>query len=485
MNHLSDELLWADLSTIGKALRARRVSSVALAEAALDQLETRGRQLNAVATVTRALALGEASQADRELQAGRDRGPLHGIPYGAKDLLDTAGIPTQWGSPTHQGRTPKQDAVAIRRLRDAGAVLVAKLAMVELAGGGGYSTGGASLHGPLRNPWDAGRWAGGSSSGSGAAVGGGLVPFAIGSETWGSIFCPSAFCSVTGLRPTYGRIPRTGAMALSWTMDKLGPMARSASDCRTLLKILSGPDAGEGSTAGLPPLRLGRGPAKPGQLRVGVLPEDYAKNSEPEIEKAFVDAIAILKKRGMRVGDAKLPRNNDEELPFAQAASLIIACEGAASFADLLRSGGFRKLVDEEQQAGLLAGLVFPAADYLRALQLRTVYGRSMARVFEDFDVLIAPTFLRVAPPVDINFNTYFKGGGSISAAANLCGLPGVSVPMGFGQGGLPVGLQINAAAGNERAVLDVAEHFQRATDWHRRRPDVPASRRGIQNTGR
>ena len=461
-----DDLLAGTLDEIGKALRARRVSSAELTEAALRRLETRGAELNAVATLMRAGALKEAAQADRELRAGRDRGPLHGIPYGAKDLLDTAGTPTQYGSPAHKGRTPERDAVVIRRLREAGAVLAAKLSMVELAGGGGYTSGLASLHGPMRNPWDPTRWAGGSSSGSGAAVGGGLLPLAIGSETWGSIFCPSAFCSVTGLRPTYGRIPRTGAMALSWSMDKVGPMSRSARDCRILLKVLSGPDSGDPSTARLPRLQLGRGLCKPGELRVGVLPEDFARNSQPEVERAFHGAVDVLKKLGMRIGDAKLP-----DLPSGQAASLIITVEGAASFAGMLRSGAFRALIDEEQRAGLLAGLVLPGADYLRAMQIRTACGRAMNALFEEFDVLVAPTFLQVAPPVDINFNTYFKGGGAIGGIANLCGLPGISVPMGFGAGALPIGLQINAVAGDERAVLDVAEHFQRATDWHRKLP--------------
>lgn len=471
MTPTPEELLWADLPTIAKMLRARRVSSVALTEAALHRLATRGAALNAVATITRETALAEAARADRELRAGRDRGPLHGIPYGAKDLLDTAGIPTQYGSPTHAGRTPEQDAAVIRRLRDAGAVLAAKLSMIELAGGGGYTTGAASLHGPQRNPWDRTRWAGGSSSGSGAAVGGGLLPFALGSETWGSIFCPAAFCSVTGLRPTYGRVPRTGAMALSWTMDKLGPLARTADDCRTILQAIAGPDPGDPSSAGLPPLRLPRARRKAGKLRVGVVPEDYARHSEPEVERAFNQAIEQLRKLGMAVGDARLPSTSEGVLPFGRAAGLIIACEGAASFADLLRSGEFRKLVDTDQQAGLLAGLAFPAADYLRAMQLRVPFGQAMNRLFEPFDVLIAPTFLQVAPPVDMNFNTYFKGGGEISGAANLCGLPGISVPMGFATPRLPVGLQINAAPGNERAVLDVAAHFQRATGWHRQRP--------------
>ena len=212
-------------------------------------MERVGPKYNAVATVTRARARGEARRADAALKR-RDLRPLLGIPYGAKDLLAAKGAPTTWGAPPYRDQVFDEDATAIARLAKAGGVLAAKLAMVELAGGGGYRYPSASLQGPGRNPWNTDRWSGGSSSGSAAAVSGGIVPFALGSETSGSIGTPSAYCGVTGLRPTYGLISRHGAMALSWTLDKIGPMARNAEDVSLVLEAVAGPDAKDASESG-------------------------------------------------------------------------------------------------------------------------------------------------------------------------------------------------------------------------------------------
>ena len=234
------DLTWLTIPELGRRLRDRKVSAVELAEHFLGRLERLGPTYNAVVTVLRQPALAEARQRDAELAKGRDRGPLHGIPYGAKDLLAAAGAPTTWGAQPYRGQMFRSDATVVKKLRQAGAVLCAKLAMVELAGGMGYNQAFASFTGPGRSPWDQSRWSGGSSSGSGSAVGAGLVPFAIGSETWGSIQFPAAFCGVTGLRPTYGRVSRHGAMALSWTMDKLGPLARTAEDCGLVLAAIAG-----------------------------------------------------------------------------------------------------------------------------------------------------------------------------------------------------------------------------------------------------
>ena len=214
----------------------------------LRRLETIGPKLGAVVTVTRERALAQAHRANQELLAGRDRGPLHGIPYGAKDLLATKGIPTTWGAEPLRGQVFDFDATVVRRLEEAGAVLVAKLAMVELAGGLGYNNPDASFTGPGRTPWNPDYWSGGSSSGPASAVAAGLVPFAIGSETSGSILTPAAFCGVTGLRPTYGLVSRHGAMALCWTLDKLGPLARGADDCALVLAAIAGADPADPTT---------------------------------------------------------------------------------------------------------------------------------------------------------------------------------------------------------------------------------------------
>ncbi len=242
------DLAFRPVRELSELVRTRQVSSVQLAETFLDRLETVGPRFNATVTVTRELALEQARRADDELDRGEYRGPLHGIPYGAKDLLATKGIPTTWGAAPLRNQVFDYDATVIRKLRDAGAVLAAKMAMVEMAGGMGYESFDASFSGPGLNPWDTTRWAGGSSSGSGAAVAAGLVPFAIGSETWGSILVPGSFCGLAGLRPTYGRVSRHGAMALSWSMDKLGPLCLTADDCGLVLDAIAGPDPLDATT---------------------------------------------------------------------------------------------------------------------------------------------------------------------------------------------------------------------------------------------
>src|SRR5512134_108359 len=249
---IGEEVLLSSIREIGAHLRAKRVSAVDLAEWSLRRLETIGPKLGAVVTVTRERALAQAHRANQELLSGRDRGPLHGIPYGAKDLLATKGIPTTWGAEPLRNQVFDFDAAVVERLEEAGAVLVAKLAMVELAGGLGYNNPDASFTGPGRTPWNLDHWSGGSSSGSGAAVAAGLVPFAIGSETSGSILTPAAFCGVTGLRPTYGLVSRHGAMALCWTLDKLGPIGRTADDCAIVLSAIAGEDARDESTVASP-----------------------------------------------------------------------------------------------------------------------------------------------------------------------------------------------------------------------------------------
>src|SRR5262245_32172300 len=236
---IPDDVLFASIRELGTRIRKGKLSPVALAEAYLDRLDKIGPKLGAVVTVTRELALKEARAAEDELRKGKDRGPLHGIPYGVKDLVATRGIATTWGAEPYRKQVFDYDGTVVRKLRAAGAVLVAKLAMVELAGGFGYNIADASFTGPGRTPWNTSYWSGGSSTGPGAATAAGLVAFSIGSETSGSIITPAAFCGVSGLRPTYGRVSRHGAMALSWTLDKLGPMCRSADDCGLVLAAIA------------------------------------------------------------------------------------------------------------------------------------------------------------------------------------------------------------------------------------------------------
>ncbi len=457
-------LLWATAAEVGRRVQRREVSSVEVTTACLEALGTRGRALNAVAELTADLALAQAARADREIAAGHIRGPLHGVPYGAKDLLATRGIPTRWGSPAHRDQVFDYDATAIERLRDAGAVLVAKLAMVELAGAGGYAYAAASLTGPGRNPWDPGRWTGGSSSGSGAAVGGGLVPFALGSETWGSIVLPSAFCNVCGLRPTYGRVPRFGAMALSWTLDKIGPMARSAEDCALVLAAIAGPDPRDASsTAG--PFSFDHIVAAGRPLRLGVLAHDYTAADASEAQARFMAALEVFRAQGHAIGEATLP-----DYPYDAAARTIVQVEGAAAFENLIRGPRLGELANLEQQAGLIASLDVPGVDYLRALRIRTLAGPVAIGVFARFDALVAPTVLRVATPLEQRLDEALQGMGGNGGPGNLLGWPSISIPMGPGRDGLPLGLELIGPPDSEATLLALAMQFQRDTSWHNRR---------------
>ncbi len=468
---LGDDILYSTVSELANGLRAKKFTAVELTEAYLDRLSRLGPKFNALVTVTSDLALEQSRQAAKEMAAGHFRGPLHGIPYGAKDLLATQGIKTTWGSRAYAEQIPSKDATVIRRLREAGAVLVAKLAMVELAGGAGYRYASASLTGAGLNPWNTGRWAGGSSSGSGAAVAAGLVGFALGSETWGSIVTPAGFCGVSGLRPTYGRVSRHGAMALSWTMDKIGPMARSAEDCALVLAAISGKDPADLTTAG--PAFVARVGGPTPSLRrkkIGFIREDFPKYGQPEVERAYNQALEVLRSGGATLEEARLP-----DFPYDAVAGMIVNAEAAAAFEDLIRTGRTEEIIDPEGKVGLFTGRLISAADYLKCLRIRTMIQAEMARLFERFEVLVAPSLLLVAPPTDANLDEVFKGGAEIEAAGNLAGLPALSVPCGFGKERLPAGLQIVGKAFDEATVLTVGRAFQAMTSWHRERPPISA----------
>src|SRR5215471_938752 len=248
---IGPEILYLPVSELSKRIESKALSSVDLTKAYLDRSEKLGPKLNAYAKLTPDIAMQQAEAADKEIKRGHYRGPLHGIPYAAKDLLAVKGLPCTWGAKPYENQVFDYDATVIDHLRRVGAVLLGKAAMIELAGGMGYRFANASLQGASKNPWDTKCWTCGSSSGSGAIVAAGLAGFAIGTETWGSIVCPSAFCGVSGLRPTYGRVSRTGAMALSYSMDKIGPLARSAEDCAHIFAAIAGHDFKDRSTLGI------------------------------------------------------------------------------------------------------------------------------------------------------------------------------------------------------------------------------------------
>ena len=455
------EMYESTVVELGRLLRAGETTPTELTRMYLERLDTVGRRYNAIVTLTEERALREAQQAEAELAAGYDRGPLHGIPYGAKDLLNAQGYPTTWGSVPYKDQVFDGDAHVVEKLRDAGAVLVAKLAMVELAGGMGYNQPNASLTGPGISPHNADEhpsWAGGSSSGSGSAVGASVVGFAIGSETWGSIVTPAAFCGVSGLRPTYGRVSRRGAMALSWTMDKLGPMCRSAEDCGIVLNVIAGHDPGDPSSSqrsyAWPPAHQ-----RTSGFRFGVI-AGSTQNVQLEVAANFEASLRVLEGIGT-LEEIELP-----DLPYNEVASVIIQAELASAFEELMTSGDVMQLTAPEDRVNGLASLALPAHVYIRALRIRRHICIALDELFSRFDAIVAPTLPTVASPIDQRFDAYFdrRNRSPLGAAANVAGLPGIAIPNGFGERGLPTSLSFTARTWEENTVLAAAKAYQDAT---------------------
>src|SRR2546422_7272475 len=394
-------------------IKAQRLSPVQLTEGCLDRLERHGPRYNAVVTLMREPAMREALLAEREIGAGKIRSPLHGVPYGAKDLVATKGVPTTWGAAPYRHQRFDYDATVVERLRAAGAILVAKLAMVELAGGMGYNHADASFTGPGLTPWNTKFWSGGSSSGPGASVAAGLVPFAIGSETSGSILTPSAFSGVTGLRPTYGLVSRHGAMALCWTLDKLGPMGRSADDCALVLSAIAGRDPADEST-------VDRGfdygePAKIDKRPRLAIPKGVTEKVQPDVRENFNRAIDVLKPVADITTDVEWP-----DFPWGPAVSAIVGAEGASAFLDLIESGRVKELSCPRDRRGGYAATLIPAVDYLHAMRLRRPMKRAVAELFKRFDAVVSPTRASVAYPVTKNFEDAYPnvdGGPPLIAA--------------------------------------------------------------------
>lgn len=459
------DLAFAPLPLLASRLRSGEVSSVELTRFFLDRLERLGPRYNCLVTLTRDLALEQAARADEELKAGRDRGPLHGIPYGAKDLLATKGIPTTWGAAPFRDRVIDRDAAVIVRLREAGAVLAAKLGMVELAGGMGYRQPDASLTGPGLNPWNRDRWSGGSSSGSGSAVAAGLVPFAIGTETWGSITTPASYCGLTGLRPTYGRVSRAGAMALAWTHDKIGPMAHTAHDCGSVLDALAGPDPDDPSASERP---YRYPPAdEPGRpFRLAIL-KDGVRNAQPEVRANFERALDVFRGLGSSIEEVEPP-----DLPFADVAVTIISAECAAAFEEMVESGEVFGLTAPEDRLGGFGDQAILATEYIRAQRLRGRMARELDAFLAPFDaVLTVPTPGAATPAEGSHAGRHSAR--SLGGAGNVCGTPALVLPTGLTDDGLPTSLQLDGRAYSENRLLALGLAYQRQTAWHERHPDV------------
>ncbi len=470
MAPLGEDTFFLSVAELSKKLKAREISPVALAEGALERLERLGPKYGAVVTITRDRALAEAKAAEAEIAAGKWRGELHGVPYGVKDLLATKDIPTTWGAEPYRAQVFEEDATVVKRLHEAGAVLVGKLAMVELAGGLGYNNADASFTGPGRSPWNTNFWSGGSSSGPGAATAAGLVGFSIGSETSGSIVTPAAFSGVTGLRPTYGRVSRHGAMALCWTLDKLGPMCRSAEDCGFVMAAIAGRDPDDPTSVArvFTPRRAVRGKSR--RFRIGVIKGTYDK-VQPEVRKNFEEALKVLGGFCEIVPDVAFP-----ELPYGPAVGTIVAAEGASAFRDLIESGRVKDLkVPNDRWGGYAASMVL-AVDYIQALRLRAPMKKALDALYAKFDALVSPTRATVAYPIGPDFdNVYpgFGGGPAVIPAGNLVGQPALSVPNGFGENGLPTAFQFTGRAFSDETLVALGIAYQSRTEWHRKRPPV------------
>jgi aspartyl-tRNA(Asn)/glutamyl-tRNA(Gln) amidotransferase subunit A len=472
MASLDSAIYFSGIRDLRARLDAREFSAAELAEAFARRLEQLGPLHNALALSLREPAIKAAKEVDKDLKRGRTRGPLQGIPFGAKDLLSFAGHRTTWGARPYAAQVFDYSATAIVKLAGVGAVLTGKLATVELAGAGGYRYPAASLTGPCLNPWDRTRWSGGSSSGPAAAVAAGLVPFALATETVGSIITPAAYCGVTALRPTYGLVSRHGAMTRAWTLDKVGPMARSAEDCGLILQVIAGKDGDDPGSAGKSFYYTPQYARPLKDLRIGYSPVDISQRAAPAARPAFEAALAALRESGAQLVETKLP-----DYPYGPVLAAIVAAEQGSIFEPLVTSGKVEELADRAQIAGLKTSLEIAAKDYLKAMRIRRLIQRDLADLFANVDALVSPARLAPAPPVSDPVSPPARpqdgvdpGFGALIQAGNLAGLPALALPCGFA-GRLPVALQLVGAPYSENTLLAIGRDYQTRTDWHKQRP--------------
>ena len=450
-----DDLAFATVPQLAELLRTRRISSTELTKMYLARLKKYGDKLLCVVTLTEELALKQAAAADAEIRRGKYRGPLHGIPWGAKDLFATKGIKTTWGAEPFRDQVIDYDSTVVERLNEAGAVLVAKLSMGALAQGARWFAG------VTRNPWqpdEAQVGSSGSSAGPASATAAGLVGFSIGTETLGSIVSPSSRCGVTGLRPTYGRVSRYGAMGLSWTMDKIGPICRGVEDCAAALNALYGPD-GKDITVGDAPFNWNPD-TNISTLRIGYLKTEFDQLNpgapnvpQPQLQQRYAlykTALEVLEKAGAKLTPIELPKAPVGALRF------ILSAEAAAAFDDITRDGRVNQLSGQtpgDWPNTFRTSRFIPAVEYLRAQRARTLLIREMEQLMSQWDVFVSP-----AP-------------GSLSLlVTNLTGNPAVVVPCGF-LNDLPIAIMFTGGVYDEVSPLRVALAFERATKWHEMHP--------------
>ncbi len=442
-----EELAFLPVTQLAALVRTRRVSSVELTKMYLERLRRHGPKLLCVITLTEERALAKAQRADREIATGIYRGPLHGIPWGAKDLLAVRGYPTTWGATPFKDQHFDEDATVVKRLDEAGAVLVAKLTMGALANGDVW------FGGKTRNPWNPEQGSRGSSAGSASAVAAGLVAFAIGTETRGSILSPCTRCGATGLRPTFGLVSRHGAMALSWSMDKIGPICRAVEDCVLVFDAINGPDGRDETVIDMP--FSWQADRDPRELRVGYLRSAF--ETEPsENQREWNDfnlaTLETVRSMGIELVPLELP-----ELPVG-ALGFILRVEAAAAFDEMTRTNVDDELVRQDPSAWpnrLRTARTVPAVEYIQANRVRRIAMREMARILDGIDVYLSPTR------------------GDNLRITNLTGHPAVVLPNGFRANGTPTSITFCGNLFRDSEAMLLARAYQEATDFHLRHPGI------------
>ncbi len=440
-----EKLAFLPVIHLSKLIKSRKVSSVDLTKMYIKRLKKFDPELKCVISLTEELALKQAKKADEEISAGKYRGPLHGIPWGAKDLLAAKGYKTTWGAKPYEDQVIDIDATVVKRLDEAGAVLIAKLTLGALAWGDVW------YGGKTKNPWNTEQGSSGSSAGPGSATAAGLAGFTIGTETWGSIVSPATRCGVTGLRPTFGRVSRYGAMALSWTMDKIGPICRSVEDCALVFDAIYGPD-GKDLTVADHPFNW-NADKDPKSLKIGYLKSAFeGERRNKESQKFDNTVLEVLRSNGFNLVPFELP-----DFPV-NSISFILNAEAAAAFDELTRSNRDDLMVRQIKNAwpnAFRQSRFVPAVEYIQANRLRTILMQKMAELMREIDVYVAPSF-----------------GGSNLLLTNLTGHPAVVLPNGFTEKGTPASITFTGQLYDEANVLAVAKAYQDATDFHKKHPE-------------
>ncbi|MFN3973955.1 MAG: amidase [Dehalococcoidia bacterium] len=468
----ADEVCWLSAREAARLIRRKRLSPVEVTRALLERGQNLNDALNAYIALYPEEALQEARRLEEEARQGAWRGPLHGVPVALKDIFDTAGLPTTVGSRILQGRVPKEDAPVVQRLKGAGAILLGKLNLHEFA----YGITTTNPHyGATRNPWDTSRIPGGSSGGSGAGLAAGLFPISLGTDTGGSIRIPAALCGIVGLKPTYGRVSRRGVFPLAWSMDHVGPMARTVEDVALLLSVIAGHDPADPGSDPSPSAPYLRGLDKGVKgIVLGVLTEGIFTLVDTEVDQAFRDAVHALEGLGARIEEVSWP--GVEDVPGAHIA--ILMAEASAVHERWVRERP--QDYGEDVLVRLLAGMALPGTLYLKAQQVRRKALQSLLDVLRRVDALLLPTCPITAPP--IGAERVSVGGRSVEVRTaltrfvspfNLTGVPALSVPCAYSHEGLPIGLQIVGAPLAEPTVLRVGYALEQEIRGRLRRPHL------------